>query len=173
MPMPFSMIVVVVVALQMSACGSGSQSTTEQDRRAEEYARSFGANVDVQTNADGTRSVTVDRSTAGVTAQAGSNLSVPAGFPDDVPLYPQLKLISANQMPGMAMMIQGQTPDAPDKVSAFYSSQMVTNGWTVDASQDSAALRVLQFKKGERMAGVMVIPGQAGTTVQVTVAGAP
>lgn len=159
----------IVAAGQLAACGSGSQSRAEQDQRAEEYAKSFGVDVDVQTRADGSRSVTVDRSVGGMTAQAGSNLSVPAGFPDDVPVHPSINIASSGQLPGTGFMVQGQSPENIEAVASFYSTEMTSRGWAQDGDQQTPAMRMLQFKKRNRTVNLSLISNGGGTTVQIMV----
>jgi len=145
----------------------------EADRRAEEYARSFGIDADVQTNADGSRSVTVNQGAGGITSQAGTNVALPDGFPDDVPVYPQASLFSASQVPGLGFMVQGRSSDTVDKVGAFYASEMRGRGWTEDGSTQTSAMQAAQYKKGNRTASVALLPGDDGTTIQLTVMAAP
>ena len=115
-------VVVATIAVLLAACGAGSQTQEEKDRRAEEYAQSFGVDAKVATSPDGTKSVAIDRVTGGLTAQGGSNLRLPAGFPDDIPMYPQLNIFAASQLPGGGFMVQGQTPDGVNQVAEFYLS---------------------------------------------------
>lgn len=162
-------VVFTAVVVSLAACGSSSTSQQEQDRRAEEYARSFGIDADVKTNPDGSKAVTVNQGFGGLSSQSGTNVSLPEGFPEDVPVYPQANLYSASQMPGLGFMVQGRSSEAVDKVSAFYKSEMTGRGWTEDGSQQTPAMHMAQYKKGERTASVTLLPDGDGTTIQLTV----
>jgi hypothetical protein len=167
--LPFRAVSVLsVVVIFLAACGPGEQTRTEQDRQAEEYAKSFGIDANVSSNPDGTKTVAVDRNMGGLAVQGGSNLSLPAGFPDDIPMYPEINIFTASQMPNQGFMVQGQTPDAVEKVAEFYVARMTSSGWTHQApAQQVPTMRVLPFRKDSRTATINLIGGQ-GTTVQLT-----
>jgi hypothetical protein len=150
------------------ACNSGPETQSEQDQRAEEYAKSLGMDVDVKTNADGSPTVTLENAPGGVTAQAGSNLSVPAGFPDDVPLYPRLNIGASSAMPNRGFSLQGQSQDPVDKVIEFYSAELPSRGWTSNATQRSPMMSLMEFSKGNRIVTISLLPANVGTTVQIT-----
>jgi hypothetical protein len=159
----------LTIALSCVGCGSSSTTQDEQDQRAEEYARSLGVDVDVKTNADGTRSVTVENGPGGgVTAQAGSNLSAPAGFPEDVPIYPQLDIAASSAMPNMGFSLQGHTADAVEKVMEYYGSELPARGWKANASQRSPMMSLMEFSKGSRVVTISLLPTNGGATVQIT-----
>ena len=149
-------------------CGGGAQTQTEQDRKAEEYAKSFGVDASVSTRADGTKSVVVERNLGGITSQAGSNLSVPAAFPKDFPLYPRLNISASNELPNQGHTLQGQSEDSAAQIAEFYVAQMKANGWTEHSTAgQSPIMRSLQFQKDDRIASVNLITGGTGTTVQL------
>jgi len=156
----------VTTVVVLAGCGEGRQTQDEKDRQAEEYAKSFGVDAKVTTSADGTKSVAIDRSMGGMAMQGGSNLRLPAGFPDDVPMYPELNIVSSAQLPG-GFTIQGQTNDSLDQVAEFYVGRMASSGWSHEPpAQQPPTMRMLPFSKDNRTTSVSLIAGQ-GTTVQV------
>lgn len=157
----------IMAVVALSACGPANESTAEKDRKAEEYAASHGAKVDVQTKDDGTKSVTVDQSMGAMTGQTGTDLEVPKDFPSDVPLYPEMKIVAASQMPGMGSMLQGVSVAGLDKVSGYYETEMKAQGWTAGESQKSPGLHVTQYEKGDRAVSLTLMPVPEGTTVQI------
>ena len=168
MHLRFCSLGVATIAVLLAGCGTGSQTQEEKDRQAEQYAKSFGVDAQVSTNPDGTKSVAIDRSIGGLAAQAGSNLAVPAGFPDDIPMSPQLNIVTAGQLPSDGFTIQGHTPDSVEQVAEFYVARMTSSGWTHEQpAQQPPGMRVLPFKKDDRTASINLIGGQ-GTTVQLT-----
>ena len=157
----------VAAMVLLAGCGGGGQTQEGKDRQAEEYAKSFGVDAQVTTNADGTKSVAIDRSIGGLAAQGGSNLAVPAGFPDDIPMYPQLNIFAASQLPSDGFTVQGQTSDSVEQVAEFYVARMTSSGWTHEPpAQQAPTMRMVPFKKGNRTASISLISGQ-GTTVQL------
>lgn len=170
-----SQIFLPILALGLLAgCDDSSSSQAKQDRQAEAYAASMGVDAKVKTNADGTRNVAVNHNLGamgGMKAQTGNNLSLPAGFPSDVPIYSGMKIQSAVEMPQLGFMVQGQAPDGSDAIADFYRAQMLANGWTdATPATQSPAMRQLAFKKGERNAGINLIPSGTGTMVQLSAA---
>lgn len=167
------MLLSILLAVGLvSGCGNGVQTQTEQDRQAEDYARSFGVDATVSTRPDGTQSVVMENSAGGISTQAGSNLAVPASFPKDVPLYPQLNLISASELPNQGSMLQGQSSDSADQVAEFHIARMKDQGWTdQSAAAPSPAMRSLQFRKDNRTASINLITTDTGTTVQLMTSG--
>lgn len=152
----------------LAGCGPASQSEAERQQAAEDYAASFGIDADVSTNADGSERIEVRGAAGGV---SGANLALPDGFPNDIAIYPGLNISSTNAV-GPAIMLQGQAPDNIDTVAAFYAEQMVSQGWTAGAGQQAGpTMRMLQFTKAGRTAGINIFQSGPGTTVQITVTG--
>jgi hypothetical protein len=171
--MGFQSVGIVAIVLLLAGCGGGTPSQEEKDRQAEEYAKSFGVDANVSTGADGTRSIVIDQSLGGQTAQAGSNLPLPAGFPDDVQMYPQLNIFAASRLPSAGFMVQGQTSDSMEQVAEFYVSRMNSSGWTQEApAQQAPNMKMFAFQKDKRTTSISLIAGQ-GTTVQLTTIATP
>ena len=160
-------LVVATIAVVLAGCRAGGQTPEDKDRQAEEYAKSFGVDAQVSTSPDGTKSIAIDRGIGGLAAQGGSNLAVPAGFPADIPMYPQLNIVAAGQLPSDGFTIQGHTPDSVEQVAEYYVARMTSSGWTHEQpAQQPPGMRMLPFKKGNRMASINLMGGQ-GTTVQL------
>ncbi len=67
MHLRFRSAAVAAIAVLLAACGAGSQTQGEKDRKAAEYAQSFDVDAKVATSPDGTKSVAIDRVTGGLT----------------------------------------------------------------------------------------------------------
>lgn len=67
---------------------------------------------------------------------------VPDNFPKDFPLYPGAKVTSAlsgaQAGKNNGFWLTMSTPDSVDRVTAFYKSQLATNGWTIEATYTAA-----------------------------------
>lgn len=102
----------------------------------------------------------------------GAQAEIPEDFPKDVPLY-------ANMTPNMVMQdnaektitVTASTPDAPDKVVAFFRSNMKDKGWSEDTALtgDMGKMNLFTFTKGEREATLMVLAGETGAEITLTV----
>ncbi len=158
---------VVLVALLLTACGGASQTDAQREQELEAYAESFGADVDVSTRPDGTQSVAIDRRVGGVDMQAGTNLELPDGFPDDVPLYPQMNIVASGTLPTGVFTVQGMSDDAPERLAEFYGTELAGAGWTESASQRSPAMRSVQYQKGDRTTSINLVANGTGTMIQL------
>jgi hypothetical protein len=138
----------LLAATMLAGCGQDAADTA-----AEKMAKQHGVDMDI--DRDGTK------------VQVGENLKVPDGFPDDIAVYPDLKIISSSAVP-QGFMINGQTGDDVEKVAAFYTDKLTSGGWAKDGEfSQEGTMRVLSFKKDNRTASVTVVKGDDGTTVQI------
>ena len=126
-----------------------------------------GGNVKV--GKDGGK-VTFENSDGKVSFEEGGKL--PQGFPSDFPVYPGAKVASsftANTDGKDGMSVVWETGDSADKVSAFYKTSLVSNGWKVTATFESEGSMTNSFKK-EGWAGFMGIASSEGkTTISATI----
>jgi hypothetical protein len=160
----------MLAAFVLAGCGGNGPTTqAEREQQLEDYAASFGVNVDVELDdASGDATVTINTGVPGVTSQTGTNVAVPDGFPGDIAIHPDMRILSANAMP-QGYMIQGQVAATPDEIADFYIERMTADGWTDASSRmQPPTMRSLNFEKGNRMTGVNLLPGNPNTTVQVT-----
>lgn len=164
----FGFTAAIATTLVLAACGAPEQGEAARQQAAEDYAASFGIDADVSTNADGSERVEV-RSASG--AVAGSNLAVPADFPDDIPIYPDLNISGVNNV-GPTRMVQGIAQDGVEEVATFYLAQMPAKGWTASGDQQpSPAMRTLQFTKSGRTVGITMMATGPGASVALTTMG--
>ena len=91
------------------------------------------AGVSVNTNT-GTVSVNKD----GNTAQIGEGVKLPDGFPSAMPIYSGAKLSAASKTNGTDYTVTATSNDSVEKVVNFYKTQLASNGWTIDSSNDSS-----------------------------------
>lgn len=151
----------LLAATALAGCGQDAADTA-----AEKIAKQQGVDMDIDRDGD-TATYTMSGAD-GTKVQVGENLKVPDGFPDDVAVYPDLKIVSASSMP-QGFMVQGQTGDGVEKVAGFYMDKMASDGWAKEAEfSQGDAMRTISFKKEARTATVNVIKGDDGTTLQLT-----
>jgi len=151
----------LLAATALAGCGQDSADTA-----AEKIAKAHGVDMDI--DRDGDKATYTMAGPDGSKVQVGENLTVPDGFPDDVAVYPELKIVSASSMP-QGFMLHGQTSDGVEKVAGFYLDKMASGGWAKEGEfSQGDAMRTISFKKEARTATVNVIKGDDGTTVQLT-----
>jgi hypothetical protein len=65
----------------------------------------------------------------GQAATIGENVSLPSGFPDDVPIYEPSDVVVATNSDGK-YGVTLLTSDSSSKVTEYYTSELAKNGWT-------------------------------------------
>ncbi|OLF81221.1 hypothetical protein AWH62_00655 [Maricaulis sp. W15] len=150
-----TMLALTACALPLAACGGN----TEQPVGPDSPARS-GSDAP---------QVVMEQNVGGLQSQAGANLNLPAGFPDDVAHYPDLNIYGANTIPNMGFSLAALADGSPDDVAAFYAREMTALGWTEAANAPSGPGHMLRFEKDGRVATFNLIPNGSTTTLSVTV----
>jgi hypothetical protein len=166
-------------ALLLAGCVSIEPDTDAESREKEmeEYAESFGLDVDVEVWADGeVASVAVDN-LGGFGGRVGNDLDLPDDFPPDVPIHPDLAIMSATPVPG-GYSVMGQVASDAEEVERFFGSELEARGWVRRESEGSSpvtpSMRTLGFEKDGRVTTVMLIlTGEDATTVQLCTAVLP
>ena len=79
---------------------------------------------------------------------------VPADYPDDIPVYPGLRGITAHNME-VVYSLSGGTADSPKQVADFFKDTLPKNGWTEAVPSEVPEEGVyLEFTKGQRILNV-------------------
>jgi len=98
--------------------------------------------------------------------------SLPETFPQDFPLYPGTTFINAweatgNQTQGHSAL--WESTDSPDKITAFFESQLTQNEWQITASNKEENFATISFQK-EKTSGFVGIArdGEGKTMITVT-----
>tara|TARA_R110002072_G_scaffold126584_6_gene263482 strand:- start:106 stop:558 length:453 start_codon:yes stop_codon:yes gene_type:complete len=144
----------LILASPLAACGG---DTTPQD--AAGSAGQAGGDEPM---------VVMEQNNGGMHAQAGANLNLPAGFPDDVAHYPGLNIYGANTIPNMGFALAALANGSPAEVAAFYSREMQALGWTEAANAPNGPGQMLRFEKGARSVSLNLIPNGNDTTLSIT-----
>ncbi len=160
-------VFVLLIATLVSACG-GDDTSEAREAEMEEYARSYGVDVDVEIDeSTGEESVVINQGIGAMAGQVGTNLRVPAGFPDDIVLFPGMKIHSSSGIP-QGHTLQGTVEGSSEDVAEFYREGMAKKGWQTEGpGMQSPAMHSLQFKKDNRQTNISVMPNGERSTVQI------
>ena len=111
-----------------------------------------------------------------VTVSSGESVSLPEGFPEDVPLYDGMKIESVSALPGaQAYVVQATTPDSLEQVDAALSNAAEARGWRESAKgppvrDTSMALR--NYEKEKRTLNITVFQQDGGAVINLSTDGA-
>jgi hypothetical protein len=133
-----------------------------------------GANGEKVTVDSAGKNVTVTTSDGKVAYAAGGGVSLPAGFPADVPIYPGANItaaVSAGNAGSQGRAVTFETGDLPRKVADFYKDKL--SGWERAAEMTSGAAATLVLRAPDKKRTVTVVATPAGgrTYVTLTVGG--
>jgi len=150
----------LLIALPLAACGDNGNTN--------------GGDSANNGASNGEELVVTDRNAGGIHSQAGANLNVPAGFPDDIAIYDGLNIYGANDMGPMGYTLTAISDASIEEIAAFYSREMAAQGW----SEESAAVqgnsaRAMRFQKGTRMTTVNLLPNGETTAVTISALNVP
>ncbi|HNR33162.1 MAG TPA: hypothetical protein PKI11_19890 [Candidatus Hydrogenedentes bacterium] len=140
----------------------------------EQSAKAQGEDVDVQIGSSGdAMSISVKGAQGDYQMTTGAFSSLPQGFPEDVPVYPGLKLQMTNVLPGeQTFSVVGQTDAKHDVVFAYYQKELPARGWTqqsvMQQTAESQPMSMLQCTKDSRTVHVLVMTDDEATTVSLT-----
>lgn len=101
---------------------------------------------------------------------------IPAEFPKDFPLYPGVKvegnITGTENQAGKGFWLIMTTADTTDKVTAFYQTQLPSNGWTVGSTMNIGPSSTWEVTKADMTATVIVATDEKtkGTRIVITLA---
>lgn len=108
----------------------------------------------------------------GATVDVGSG-KMPDNFPKDFPVYPGAKVTSSlsggQTDKGNGFWLTLSTPDALDKVTAFYKTSFAANGWTVEASYTGSGTTTQTVKKGTMSGSVSIMREDGASETQIVI----
>jgi hypothetical protein len=96
-------------------------------------------------------------------------VSMPSGFPSDVPIYPGARLTSAGSFTSNGTTTWGmewETLDSVDKVQAFYTAKLALGDWTLSfsGSTNGAFSAIFNRKSSSNVGGILGVDGSTGIT---------
>jgi hypothetical protein len=103
-----------------------------------------------------------------MTIDASGGAEIPADFPEDVFVYKGAAVIMSMSQPD-GFVLSLSTADGVDKVKAAYGESMASNGWKEETNFQMGAQSMISYKKGGRIASVMLVEDQGKTNINLTV----
>ena len=140
-----TLTVIFTLALMAgSACGASTSSSTSNASPKASSTSTGGGTLDVQ-------------------------VSMPAGFPSDVPIYPGARLTSAGSFNSNGTTTWGmewETLDSVDKVQTFYTGKLAQGDWTLSFSGSSNGnfSAIFNRKSSSNVGGILGVDGSSGIT---------
>jgi hypothetical protein len=95
-------------------------------------------------------------------------VDIPAGWPDDVPVLTEAKVVAATTTTSGQMMAM-ESGQPPKSVFAFYLEQLAASGWEIKIKTETTESILISAIKGERSANVMSSKDDGKTVVNVMV----
>jgi hypothetical protein len=155
------LVLPLVFVLLFSVSGCGKSTAERSVENAIERATNNQADVDVSTN-------TVTINTNGGSWQAGQNVSLPSGFPDDVYVIDGTLTSAITTTVGKAYTISMQTDSSVSEVKSTYDREIVNDGWTVTADANYSGTMTILAEKDKRTLTVGIATADAITTVTIS-----
>jgi hypothetical protein len=103
-------------------------------------------------------------SSSGTGGNLDPQVSMPSGFPADLPIYPGARLTGA--VKGTSWIMTWETADDPAKVQAFYSTQLNQGDWEIRSSDSTTGGWGASFtrKSDTTVSGTLALSGKTGIT---------
>lgn len=143
-----------IVAVPMSGCQRVAEEATE---KAVERA----TGVDIEKEGD---KVTVTGEQGEQVSVTGEATELPEGFPDDVPVFEDAKIMSSASMTDggkTTFIVTFETAAAVADVQKFYEDALAEKKWTitnkVSGSSEGKDTAMVTFKKADTAEGVVTI----------------
>jgi len=150
-------ILLLCAATLFFACG-GEEETVEIE----------GGDLTVKAEGEGVRISGEKEGVGAISGQFGENAEIPDGFPEDVPIYPDAKVVGS-MLAGGGGMVTLQTGDDPGEVTAFYRENLVKEGWSIASEMDLGGQHLLAVEKGGRNGAVQISREGSDTNILVTI----
>lgn len=98
-------------------------------------------------------------------AQIGGEVTLPATFPEDFPLYPNAVPFSAMETGGGSTFVSLDSDAQPPDVYRFYKEKLPASGWTIESELNVAGQRVLTVTKGDLEVLVQIEGTETGARI--------
>jgi len=98
-----------------------------------------------------------------------AEVSMPQGFPADVPIYTGARLTAGASFTGTGVMTWGmewETVDSVQKVRSFYASKFSSGDWTIKFTSDASTgfTATVARKSNSQTTGILGADGSSGVT---------
>lgn len=148
---------VVIASCVLPGCRRSTTYVTEDGTRAEVTRSGNQTDVTIE-GKDGAKMV----------FSTGGEVSLPDGFPKDVPLYPGASTMFSATTP-QGMQVGLKTKDGVDKVVRFYQEKIKAADWQIDTSMNSQEGGMLSAKKASNTLLVTVTGESDGTQIVLVI----
>ena len=96
--------------------------------------------------------------------------SIPDGFPEDVPIYPELDIYaSVSEDKDDTFSIQGRTSDNMAQVARFYKMRLDDDGWEEKMAMTTSQVIMLGYEKDVRIINLVLSQNNEGTDLNITI----
>lgn len=148
------------------ACGGDEESV-------EPHVETFAIETEegafqVEASEEGVRISGEEEGGGAVVGQFGEAVEIPDDFPQDVPLYPDAKVVAAMMSEGQGMLTL-RTGDTPEQVAKYLREQFEREGWSFGSELDLMGQQMLAFEKGDRIGAVQISREESETSIILTV----
>lgn len=109
----------------------------------------FSKTVKVDTNGNGTATVTTDDGSQ-TSSTFGNGVSLPDGFPADVPVYDPSTVIFITTSDNIDYSLDAKTSDSSDEVAKYYNNELPNQGWQKSSQSTFGDGIVLKYIKDNR-----------------------
>ncbi len=123
------MFVAALVLAPMTGCGTSDEKAGEQPAR-------------VEVDKDGNKVTVTGEEGEKAELQGGEDLTLPDGFPNDVPVYKNAQITTSSKVTsgGKTLSTVGfETSDDVEEVHAWYKAELPKEGWTIEGEAVSSA----------------------------------
>ncbi|MFH1217954.1 MAG: hypothetical protein V1706_15790 [Pseudomonadota bacterium] len=146
---------------------NGCGNSTEEKVVEKQIEKETGGKADVDLSDKGMK-ITGESEGEKYSVTTGAATEIPQNFPADVHLYQPSKPVQAVEVTG-GYSVSLATPDGVEKVASSYKEQMVSKGWTEQASMNMGGQTMLVYEKENRTATIAVMPLEGETHITVTI----
>lgn len=152
-----------MVCLMLVACGGNDNDARE--KQMEEMARDHGIDADVSMDEDGEVSSVTIKGMGN--SQVGTNLKLPEGFPEDVPIADDWSIIAVTPAPG-GYSVSAMTDSSIEEALDAARDLLASEGWTeTRAAQNNPMMVQAGFSKDQRMTNLNLIDTGDNRTIQL------
>jgi len=156
----------LLVSVLMVGCSCSEEAEEKVAEKIAEkvIAAQTGEKADIDVDEESMRIKTKDGE---MSITSGKSAKVPDNFPKDIPMYKGSVLDMAMEVP-TGYSLSFTTKDDMSKVSEWYLSEMIDQGWAKEAFMDMGKQTMMVFKKGERGVNLVISPDNDQTRIALT-----
>ncbi len=160
----FLVFILILSVTVLAGCKKSADKAAEEtaEQVVEQAYKNQGENVDVEIDTD-KGEVSFKNKEQGVSIKTSEqgNLEVPAGWPAEVSIYPDSKLIAVMESKG-DIQLTTQTNDDLSKVKAWYDKQMAGTDWQQEMNMDMGDSWIASYKKDNYQLLFSAAPNEDG-----------